>query len=257
MKKFLTLVALSLLPLTGCVGVKSPEPVVAPVAPPPPDISQINKFDFMSRQFTLNEADLVPVPNSTRPSAVIFFKDGVNVRKMNKALCEGFVQLPTPGEIEQTKDVPIENQVATKVPVRSELPQNLTDCDEILKVYDYILAEKELGKLNPSLKYSNGPFVAIYNPNSTEINQIIDLRGTSVKNIKKFGENWSLIFTEAAEKHEKSSQADQKFNILGFVRDMLQVTVCATDPNLIYIFNEPAGKIADIVCKGTAETTWS
>lgn len=243
---------MSLLPLWGCS--------VAPVtAPPPPDamIIPIHDSDVMTRQFTTSLADLTPVAHSTRPSAVIFFNKGVNAEKFNKALCEGFVQLETAEDVEASEGVAIEHQVVTKVPVTTNLSQNTRDCDLILRVYDYNLAESELVKLNPKLVYSTGPFIAVYNPNSSQIDQIIDLRGTSTADLKKFGKNWSAIFTQAAQQHEQmnSNRSNlneaKEFNIWLFVRDLFQASVCVTDPNLIYIFNEPAGKIADIVCKGT------
>lgn len=252
--RIIATLCMSLLPLWGCS--------VAPItAPPPPSamvpVAPIHDSDVMTRQFTTSLADLTPVAHSTRPSAVIFFNKGVNAEKFNKALCEGFVQLETAQDVESNQGVAIEHQVVTKVPVTTNLSQNTDDCELILNVYDYNLAESELVKLNPKLLYSTGPFIALYNPNSSQIDQIIDLRGTSTADLKKFGRNWSAIFTQAAQQYaqtnsNRSNSVEVKeFNIWLFVRDLFQASVCVTDPNLIYIFNEPAGKIADIVCKGT------
>lgn len=249
--RIIATLCMSLLPLWGCS--------VAPVTAPPPPVAMIpiHDSDVMTRQFTTSLADLTPVAYSTRPSAVIFFNKGVNAEKFNKALCKGFVQLETAQDVESNQGVAIENQVVTKVPVTTDLSQNTRDCDLILRVYDYNLAESELVKLNPKLLYSTGPFIAVYNPNSSQIDQIIDLRCTSTADLEKFGRNWSAIFTQAAQQYEQAnsnianSDEAKEFNIWLFVRDLFQASICATDPNLIYIFNEPAGKIADIVCKGT------
>ena len=180
------------------------------------------------------------------------FDKGVNAKKYNKALCKGFVKLQTPDEAEESTSVSIEHQVVTKVPVTKEIDQNTIDCDVILQVYDYDLASQELLQLNTALTKSSGPFIAVYNPNSTKIDQLIDLRGTSVKDLEKFGENWSSIFTQANAKYlttKQTKQTNQKFEILSFLKTFFKGTVCVTDPNLVYIFNEPAGKIVDIVCK--------
>ena len=228
--------------LAGCSANQSSQIAVSPVP-------SINSADIMSRQFTFSEADLRPVANSSRPSAVIIFDKGINARKLNKALCNGFVKLQTTDEAEASTSVAIENQVVTKVPVTKEIDQNEVDCDEILKVYDYNLASQQLSQLNAALTKSTGPFIAVYNPNSTKIDQLIDLRGTSAKDLEKFGENWSSIFTEANSKYIATKQTNQKFEIFSFLKTFFKGTVCVTDPNLVYIFNEPAGKIVDIVCK--------
>ncbi len=230
-------------------------PVSAPAPPPAMVITPISSTDYMSRQFTTTLADLPPVANSIRPSAAIFFRNSVNAKKLNMALCKGFVQLETTEDVSNYYNATIEEQVVTKVPVSQEIPQDTTDCNQILKVYDYALAASELSKLHPSIAYSNGPFIVIYSPNSTRVDQVIDLRGFSEAQLEGFGQKWSSIFTNAANQYAQtqrsSSQQDTQFNIWIFVRDLFQASVCVTDPNLIYIFNESAGKIADIVCKGT------
>ncbi len=243
MKSILLLTTLmGVVTLAGCSANQSSQIAVSPVP-------SINSADIMSRQFTFSEADLRPVANSSRPSAVIIFDKGINARKLNKALCNGFVKLQTTDEAEASTSVAIENQVVTKVPVTKEIDQNEVDCDEILKVYDYNLASQQLSQLNAALTKSTGPFIAVYNPNSTKIDQLIDLRGTSAKDLEKFGENWSSIFTEANSKYIATKQTNQKFEIFSFLKTFFKGTVCVTDPNLVYIFNEPAGKIVDIVCK--------
>ena len=243
MKSILLLTTLmGVVTLAGCSANQSSQIAVSPVP-------SINSADIMSRQFTFSEADLSPVANSSRPSAVIIFDKGINARKLNKALCNGFVKLQTTDEAEASTSVAIENQVVTKVPVTKEIDQNTIDCDEILQVYDYDLARQELSQLNAALTKSTGPFIAVYNPNSTKIDQLIDLRGTSAKDLEKFGENWSSIFTEANSKYIATKQTNQKFEIFSFLKTFFKGTVCVTDPNLVYIFNEPAGKIVDIVCK--------
>ena len=243
MKSILLLTTLmGVVTLAGCSANQSSQIAVSPVP-------SINSADIMSRQFTFSEADLRPVANSSRPSAVIIFDKGINARKLNKALCNGFVKLQTTDEAEASTSVAIENQVVTKVPVTKEIDQNEVDCDEILKVYDYNLASQQLSQLNAALTKSTGPFIAVYNPNSTKIDQLIDLRGTSAKDLEKFGENWSSIFTEANSKYIATKQTNQKFEIFSFIKTFFKGTVCVTDPNLVYIFNEPAGKIVDIVCK--------
>ncbi len=241
MKSILLLTTLmGVVTLVGCSANQSSQGTVSP---------SINSTDIMSRQFTFSEADLRPVVNSSRPSAVIMFDKGVNAKKYNKALCKGFVKLQTPDEAEESTSVSIEHQVVTKVPVTKEIDQNTIDCDVILQVYDYDLASQELSQLNAALTKSSGPFIAVYNPNSTKIDQLIDLRGTSVKDLEKFGENWSSIFTDANSKYIATKQTNQKFEIFSFIKTFFKGTVCVTDPNLVYIFNEPAGKIVDIVCK--------
>ncbi|RXS93940.1 hypothetical protein [Acinetobacter junii] len=234
-------------------------PVAAPAPPPPAMVIApavpISSSDYMSRQFTTTLADLPPVANSIRPSAAIFFRNSINAKKLNMALCKGFVQLETTEEMSNYYNVAIEEQVVTKVPVSQEIPQDTADCQQILAVYDYALAASELNKLHPSIAYSTGPFIVIYSPNSTRVDQVIDLRGYSEAQLEGFGQKWSSIFTNAANQYAQtqrsSSQQDTQFNIWIFVRDLFQASVCVTDPNLIYIFNESAGKIADIVCKGT------
>eukprot|EP01086_Lenisia_limosa_P015582 TRINITY_DN507_c0_g3_i1.p1 TRINITY_DN507_c0_g3~~TRINITY_DN507_c0_g3_i1.p1 ORF type:complete len:176 (+),score=9.05 TRINITY_DN507_c0_g3_i1:198-725(+) len=66
-------------------------PVSAPAPPPAMVITPISSTDYMSRQFTTTLADLPPVANSIRPSAAIFFRNSVNAKKLNMALCKGFV----------------------------------------------------------------------------------------------------------------------------------------------------------------------
>ncbi|MCH7294087.1 hypothetical protein [Acinetobacter higginsii] len=242
------------------------EPAPAPVemphpAPPEPvytTTTTITYQDFFSRQFTLNLADLPPIPNSTRPSAAIFLRNGANARKLNMAFCKGYVHLDTVEVVEAEWKMPEVKQVVTKMPLTKELPGYETDCDEILKVYDYDLAKSELDKLNPQIKYSNGPFIAIYNPNSSKVDQLIDMRGFTEEELERFGKNWHTVFAKANEQQANAPRNPQQpkgqFNIWGFLRDIFQASVCVTDPNLVYIFNEHAGKIADIVCKGTKES---
>lgn len=234
----------------------APEPVPE-AAPAPVEVRTIIYNDFFSRQFTLNLADLPPIPNSTRPSAAIFLRNGANAKKLNLAFCKGFVHLDTVEVLESDWNVIQEKQVVTKMPLTKELQPDETDCNEILKVYDYELAKGELDKLNPQIKYSNGPFIAIYNPNSSKVDQLIDMRGFTEEQLESFGKNWHKVFAKANEPQasapRNSQQSNGQFNIWGFLRDVFQASVCVTDPNLVYIFNEHAGKIADIVCKGTKE----
>lgn len=232
-------------------------PPVAMTMPPVMAMPPIHAQDTMSRQFTMGVADLMPVHASTRPSAVILLSQGTNAKKANTALCNSFVKLETVEEATENQGVAETAQVVTKVPVTVELQQNNDDCEEILAVYDYKLAAEELTQLNPKLLRSNGPFIAIYNPNSVEINQIIDLNGASEADIKKFGQNWHTIFTEYAMKQTRTVQTNavvesEKTSIWMTLKGLFKSSVCSTDPNLIYIFDDAAGKIADYICKSKA-----
>ena len=212
----------------------------------------INKNDVFTRQFTYDEADLIPIVGSTRPSAVILLNKGVNAAKSNQALCRGFTSLATAEDLEASGTA-VTQQVVTKLPVKLPISQNTNDCNLILSSYDYDLAKKKLVELNPSLASSSGPFVAVINPNSSKIDQLIDLRGVSEEKLEAFGKDWYSIFTQVAVTAKAEEQKTGKRTTLDFMMSLkkfFQSTVCVTDPNLIYIFNENAGKIADaIVCK--------
>ncbi|QIZ61707.1 hypothetical protein FK538_06695 [Acinetobacter indicus] len=233
--------------LYGCAA--TPVPAPAPVEPP---LSlEINASDTFSRQFITDEADLTPIANSTRPSAVIFFNGGTTAKKFNKALCKGFVQLDPIDKVEIQDGIPVENQVVTKLPVKSDIPQTTIDCDLILKEYDYGLAKVKLTELNSKLKHSYGPFIAIYNPGSTKINQLIDLRGSSEQQLEAFGKNWHTIFTQTAINNQKSelTQKDKIYYFVSLFKKIIKTSICVTKPNLIYIFNESAGEIAEqLIC---------
>lgn len=238
--------------LYGC-SASSPIPVVEmpPSPSPPPAGSVISVADYFSRQFITDEADLTPIANSTRPSAVIFFNGGTTAKKFNKALCKGFVKLDPLEVVEQNDKIVIENQVVTKLPVKNDIPQESIDCDLILSTYDYDLAKEKLEELNPKLKQSYGPFIAIYNPDSTQINQLIDLRGSTEKQLEAFGENWHTIFSHAAVNNQKQAltQNNKLKYFVGLFKNIVKTSVCMTDPNLIYIFNESAGMIAEqLIC---------
>ena len=59
--------------LVGCSANQSSQGTVSPVPPTVVGtVPAINSTDIMSRQFTFSEADLRPVVNSSRPSAVYY-----------------------------------------------------------------------------------------------------------------------------------------------------------------------------------------
>lgn len=220
-------------------------------------VAPITAEDVFSRQYVTAASDLSPVINSKRPSVALLLVYSVNAQPKNELLCESFKKLEKTEVV--SKRVAITEQVVTKWPM-TRVPKMFEreTCKKLLELYNYKIAENQLNRLNTELlNTSNGPFVAVYNPGSTKIDHLIDLNGATEAQIKSFGKNWDMIFTDFSNnpnletvtnvqssgnlKNSATTLADLWSGVYNF----LKTTVCIIDPNLAYLVHEGVGKVLD------------
>ena len=225
-------------------------PVVVAMAPAP--MQAISSADTMSREFVVDQSAFYTDIGSTRPSALILMKNVRQVTAHNKALCEGFVQLETIDQAIESTGVAVEDQVVTKMPLKDDyIDPASTDCNEILAKFNYqatnIVAanDKAMNLINTT---SNGPFVVVFHPKTTKVQQVIDLNGYSTQEIKQFGQNWHTIFAQSAVPEKKSSWLT---SLTTLVKKFFDIAVCG-DPNLVYIFNPQLGDMSKNVCQAVS-----